>query len=111
MPEGDNLFRAATALRKALQGGRVVRFRSDVPLVLRAAEQKAVEGSRIAAPCYLSGAGHIVLPAFSADARGVNVLGMKAWQRYRCYVPAGDEVLDLGEVAGLGRVRRAAGRR
>jgi endonuclease VIII len=49
MPEGDNLFRAATALRKALQGGRVVRFRSDVPLVLRAAEQKAVEGSRIAA--------------------------------------------------------------
>src|SRR5438445_3381749 len=49
MPEGDNLFRAATTLRKALQGGRVVRFRSDVALVLRAAEQKAVEGSRIAA--------------------------------------------------------------
>jgi endonuclease VIII len=49
MPEGDNLFRAATALRKALQGARVVRFQSDVPLVLRAAGEKAVEGSRIAA--------------------------------------------------------------
>jgi endonuclease-8 len=49
MPEGDNLFRAATALRKALQGGRVVRFHSDVPLVRRAAEEKPVEGRRIAA--------------------------------------------------------------
>jgi endonuclease-8 len=49
MPEGDNLFRAATALRKALQGGRVLRFRSDVPLVRRAAEEKPVEGTRIAA--------------------------------------------------------------
>lgn len=58
MPEGDNLFRAATALRKALQGGRVVRFRSDVPLVRRAAEEKSVEGRRIA----------------SVDARGKHLL-------------------------------------
>jgi hypothetical protein len=28
MPEGDTIFRAATALRKALQGARVTRFRS-----------------------------------------------------------------------------------
>jgi endonuclease VIII len=49
MPEGDNIFRAAAALRKALQGGRVVRFHSDVPLVRRAAEEKAVEGTRVAA--------------------------------------------------------------
>jgi len=26
MPEGDTIFRAATALRKALQGARVTRF-------------------------------------------------------------------------------------
>src|SRR5438105_14035334 len=49
MPEGDNLFRAATALRKALQGGRVVRFQSGVPLVRRAAEEKPVEGTRVSA--------------------------------------------------------------
>jgi endonuclease VIII len=29
MPEGDTIFRAATTLRKALQGARVTRFRSD----------------------------------------------------------------------------------
>ncbi|HWE22525.1 MAG TPA: DNA-formamidopyrimidine glycosylase family protein [Myxococcales bacterium] len=48
MPEGDNLFRAATALGKALRGARVVRFRSDVPLVRRAAEEKPVEGRLVA---------------------------------------------------------------
>ena len=35
MPEGDNLFRAATALHKALAGARVRGFRSDVPLLRR----------------------------------------------------------------------------
>jgi endonuclease-8 len=49
MPEGDNLFRAATSLRKALQGSRVTAFRSDVPAVLRALEQKPIDGARIAA--------------------------------------------------------------
>ena len=44
MPEGDNLFRAATALRKALQGSRVAAFHSDVPLVLRALEEKPLDG-------------------------------------------------------------------
>ena len=29
MPEGDTIFRAATALRKAVEGARVVRFRSE----------------------------------------------------------------------------------
>src|SRR5438445_122107 len=42
MPEGDNLFRAATALRKALQGSRVAAFHSDVPLLLRAREAEAL---------------------------------------------------------------------
>jgi endonuclease VIII len=48
MPEGDNVFRAATALRKALQGSTVIGFRSDVPGVLRAVEHKPVRGTRIA---------------------------------------------------------------
>ena len=47
MPEGDNLFRAATALRKALQGSRVAAFHSNVPRVLRALEEKPLDGARI----------------------------------------------------------------
>jgi endonuclease VIII len=47
MPEGDNLFRAATALRKALQGARVAAFHSDVPRVLRELEEKPLDGARI----------------------------------------------------------------
>lgn len=47
MPEGDNLFRAATALRKALQGSRVVSFRSDVPRVLHALEDKPLRDARV----------------------------------------------------------------
>jgi endonuclease-8 len=48
MPEGDNVFRAATALRKALQGSRVLRFESAVnresgPRTSRA----ALSGSRM----------------------------------------------------------------
>src|SRR5947209_7596191 len=33
-------------------------------------------GSQIASPCYLVGPRRILLPAYSADARGVNVLGV-----------------------------------
>jgi len=65
-------------------------------------------GSRVAAPCYLVGVGRIVLPAFSQDARGVNVLGASRWREDRCCVPVGDAVLDFGPVRD---VRRAAGRR
>jgi endonuclease VIII len=48
MPEGDNVFRAATALRKALQGARVRRFDSGVALVRRALEEKPLDGARVA---------------------------------------------------------------
>jgi uncharacterized protein len=56
---------------------------------------------RVSAPCYLVADGHIVLPAFSADARGVNVLGLPEWARHRCYAAAGEEVLDFGELDSL----------
>jgi uncharacterized protein len=48
------------------------------------------------APCFLVGAGRIVLPALSADAAGGNVLGQRRWRTYRGCVPAGDRVLDFG---------------
>jgi putative SbcD/Mre11-related phosphoesterase len=68
-------------------------------------------GGGLAAPCYLSGPNRLVLPAYSPDARGVNVLGAGAWRGYRCHAVAGDEVIDLGVVADLRRLGRAAGRR
>jgi endonuclease-8 len=47
MPEGDNVFRAATALRKALQGARVRRFDTADAMVRRGIEQKPLAGARI----------------------------------------------------------------
>jgi metallophosphoesterase superfamily enzyme len=60
---------------------------------------------RITAACFLVAEGRILLPAFSRDAAGVNVLGEERWQRYRCLVPVGDEVLDFGSVNDLTRSR------
>lgn len=58
-------------------------------------------------PCFLVGERHLVLPAYSADAAGVNVLGQAAaaWGEYRACVIAGERVLDFGRVAAL-RPRR-----
>jgi len=55
------------------------------------------------APCFLVSERRIVLPAFSADAAGVNVLRQAGWSRYRCGVVAGPQVLDFGRVADLKR--------
>jgi putative SbcD/Mre11-related phosphoesterase len=60
---------------------------------------------RRTAPCFLAGPQRLVLPAFSPDAAGVNVRGDPRWRSLRCYVPAGDQVLDFGEV---GKLRFAA---
>src|SRR5262249_23206552 len=50
----------------------------------------------VSAPCYLVGDTSLVLPAFSGDAVGVNVLRQRRWQHYYCYAIFGDEVLDCG---------------
>jgi putative SbcD/Mre11-related phosphoesterase len=62
------------------------------------------------AACFLVGDERIVLPAFSRDARGVNVLGQERWRGYRCCAIVGYEVLDLGlvEAICLSRARSAA---
>jgi putative SbcD/Mre11-related phosphoesterase len=56
---------------------------------------------KITAPCYLVARDQIVLPAFSPDAAGINVLHSNQWWGYKCCVIAGDDVLDFGDVAGL----------
>jgi putative SbcD/Mre11-related phosphoesterase len=58
-------------------------------------------GSRVAAPCYLIGEERILLPAFSPDAAGVNVLGSRHWHGYRCATVTRDAVLDFGDVSHL----------
>jgi hypothetical protein len=57
-------------------------------------------------PCYLVASGHLVLPAYSADAAGGNVLSQSRWERHRCCVIAGGQMLDFGEVSRL-RAKRA----
>jgi metallophosphoesterase superfamily enzyme len=56
-----------------------------------------------AAPCYLVGPQRLVLPAYSADAAGVNVLGVRRWKDLRCCVIAADVVLDFGPLSLLRR--------
>ena len=67
-------------------------------------------GAAVSAPCYLVGDDRLVLPAFSTDAKGVNVLGHAGWRHTRCCAPAGEEVLDFGLVEALAR-RHRSGRR
>jgi endonuclease VIII len=47
VPEGDNLYRAATALQRALAGGRVVSFRTSEPVLRSLVEDRPVEGRRV----------------------------------------------------------------
>jgi uncharacterized protein len=61
-----------------------------------------------AAPCFLVGPDRIVLPAFSADAAGCDVVsgaGPRDWRAgsLRCLVSTGDDVLDFGPLTDLRR--------
>jgi putative SbcD/Mre11-related phosphoesterase len=56
---------------------------------------------RVGGPCFLVSANRLILPAFSRDAAGVNVLGDPRWAQFRCHIIAGERVLDFGEMMGL----------
>jgi putative SbcD/Mre11-related phosphoesterase len=64
-------------------------------------------GNGLMAPCYLVRENHIVLPAFSPDAAGVNALHDPRWSSYRCCAIAGDRILDFGELVNVRPARRA----
>jgi hypothetical protein len=60
------------------------------------------------APCFLVGPGRIVLPAFSSDAAGCDVVSAAVPEEWltgslHCLVSTGDEVLDFGPLSGLRR--------
>jgi metallophosphoesterase superfamily enzyme len=68
---------------------------------------------RAAGACFLVGPDRLILPAYSLEAAGVDVVNAPRWRDYRCCVIAGDRVLDLGELRGLGvdRKPQASGKR
>jgi putative SbcD/Mre11-related phosphoesterase len=67
------------------------------------------------APCFLIAPGRIILPAFSRNAAGIDLLTAalpRGWQRpaFRCLATAGGELLDFGPLAELRRSLRIVGR-
>jgi putative SbcD/Mre11-related phosphoesterase len=65
----------------------------------------------IAAPCFVVSTDRIVLPAFSPNAAGCDVITSalpREWRAgsLRCLVSTGDDVLDFGPLAGLRRKLR-----
>lgn len=65
----------------------------------------------VSAPCYLVGRTRLVLPAFSVDAAGVNVLHDRRWARCRLAVISANRVLDFGTPTTLlGRQRKGTRR-
>jgi putative SbcD/Mre11-related phosphoesterase len=83
----------------------------DGPLIHGHEHPSVRWSANVGGPCYLVGKERIVLPAFSGDAAGVNVINSRKWSRCRCCVIAGDRVLDFGELAALKkRLGRGRGR-
>jgi metallophosphoesterase superfamily enzyme len=86
-----------------LGGWRVVHGDGDLPAgrVVHGHFHPCVRWRGLTAPCYLVSEERLILPAFSVEAAGVNVVGEERWRSYRCGVIAGEEVLDFGRVGAL----------
>lgn len=61
-------------------------------------------------PCYLVGERQLVLPAFSTDAAGVNVLREKRWKEWRHYAIVGETVVASKASGGHMKAERRRGR-
>lgn len=90
-------------------GWRVLHGHEDVqePRTVRGHFHPRLRWNGASAPCFLVSDESLVLPAFSDDAAGVNVLSGRRWHGCHCRVIVGDDVLDFGDVASLKRKRRA----
>ena len=78
------------------------------PQSSRATFTRACARAQIAAPCYLASERHLILPAYSAEAAGLNVLRSVGWDGYRCYAVVGDSVLDFGELTACDAKRQSS---
>jgi putative SbcD/Mre11-related phosphoesterase len=61
-------------------------------------------------PCFLMTAGHLILPACSPEAAGVDVSRQTSWQGYRCVAVVGSALLDVGEFDSLSTTRTGSAR-
>ncbi len=69
-------------------------------------EHPCLRWSGVSAPCYIISATRLILPAFSPDASGVNVLGAPRWRHCSCAVIVGRKVLDFGVIGAIaGKLR------
>src|SRR5262245_25864533 len=64
-----------------------------------------VPGTSIRAACYLTTRSHLVLPAYSADAAGVEIRKLEAWDDYHCQISVGKRMIDLGTVRKLREIK------
>jgi metallophosphoesterase superfamily enzyme len=62
--------------------------------------------ARVGGPCYLFRETCLVLPAYSDDIAGTNVLEHGRWRNFRCWVVAGDAVLGFGKVGLMRQIWR-----
>lgn len=81
-----------------LGGWRILHGDGDMPTtpVLHGHLHPAIRHGARKWPCYLHSPTRLVLPAFSAEAAGVNILGQTAWSGFRCLVIAEERVRELG---------------
>jgi metallophosphoesterase superfamily enzyme len=57
--------------------------------------------SSLDGPCYLSEPGRLILPAYSLEAAGANVLSARRWRSFHCHIIAGANLVDLRDIATL----------
>lgn len=92
-----------------LGGWRVVHGDGELPAgpMVQGHLHPCVRNGYVSVPCFLVSANRIVLPAFSGDARGANVLHRRDLPASRCYAIAAGVVVDLGDApaAPVGRRR------
>jgi putative SbcD/Mre11-related phosphoesterase len=83
------------------------------PRTLTGHHHPALRFEGTTAPCFLLGPGRIILPAFSLNAAGCDVLTAalpRGWLRagFHCLASTGCELLDFGPLSSLRRLRAAA---
>jgi uncharacterized protein len=75
--------------------------------VVQGHEHPCLRWAGVSASCYLTAPQRLILPAFSPDASGVNVVGDPRWRAFSCAVIVGEKVLDFGRMGALSRSLRA----
>jgi uncharacterized protein len=86
----------------------------DCPRTISGHHHPALRIEGTTAPCFLIGPGRIILPAFSRNAAGCDLVTAalpREWRRagFRCLASTGVELLDFGPLSKLRRLR-AGGR-